>query len=141
MPIFLEAAQTIIDSALAYAKENTLKPLGIGVLDARGALVAYAGQDGSSLGRSDIALAKAKGALRMGMGSRGLMAVAEARPAFVSALSDVFGGAILPVPGGVLIREDGAIIGAVGVSGDTSDNDEAAAKAGIFAAGFTADGG
>jgi uncharacterized protein GlcG (DUF336 family) len=100
-----------------------------------------AAQDGTSLKRGEIALGKANGALGLGMGSRALMARAEQQPYFIDAATSAIGGSLVPVPGGVLIRDQGAVIGVVGISGDTSDNDEAAAKAGIFAAGFTPDGG
>ena len=106
----LEKAQTIVSAGLKFARDSKFKPLGVVVLDARGAMVACAIEDNSSLRRFEIA--------------------------------HVFGGDFIPVPGGVLIRNaGGAIIGAVGVSGDTSENDEAAGIAGIKAAGFAADAG
>jgi len=137
----LTAAQTILAAALAYAEEKKLKPLAVVVLDSRGVVKTAAAQDGTSLKRSEIALGKANGALGLGMGSRGLMARAESQGYFITAATAAIGGSLVPVPGGVLIKQDGAIIGVVGISGDTSDNDEAAAKAGIEAAGFVADGG
>ncbi len=137
----LVAAQKILDTALAHAAEHKFKPLAIGVLDARGALKAFAAQDGTSLKRAEIALAKAHGAIALGMGSRALMKRAEAQPSFIAGATTSIGGALIPVPGGVLIRASGAVIGVVGISGDTSDNDEAAAIAGITAAGFEADPG
>lgn len=138
----LTDAQTIIASALAHGEAAGLKPLGAVVLDARGALKAAAMQDGSSLARSDIATGKAYGAIALGMGSRALMKRAEQQHYFIAAASHAIGGKLVPVPGGVLIRgKDGALLGAVGVSGDTSDNDEAAAIAGIEAAGLVADAG
>ena len=109
------------------------------VLDARGVLKAYAAEDGTSLRRSDIAIGKAHGALAMGVGSRTLGKRAEERPHFVAAVTHAVGGSLIPVAGGVLIKGEGGFIGAVGVTGDTSDNDEAAALAGIAAAGLTAD--
>jgi uncharacterized protein GlcG (DUF336 family) len=141
MFLLLQPAQTILSAALAYAEEKKLKPLAVVVLDARGALKAFAAQDGTSLKRGEIALGKANGALALGMGSRGLMARAESQGYFITAATAAIGGSLVPVPGGVLIKQEGAIIGVVGISGDTSDNDEAAAKAGIEAAGFVADGG
>jgi uncharacterized protein GlcG (DUF336 family) len=137
----LAAAQKILATALDYAVEHRFKPMAIGVLDARGALKAFVAQDGTSLKRGEIALAKANGALSLGMGSRALMQRAELQPYFITAATAAIGGALVPVPGGVLIKAAGKIIGAVGISGDTSDNDEAAAIAGILAAGFEADGG
>jgi uncharacterized protein GlcG (DUF336 family) len=137
----LAAAQKMVDAALAYAVEHKLKPLCVGVLDARGALKTFAAQDGTSLKRAEVALGKASGALALGMGSRALMKRAENQGYFITAVTAATGGALIPVPGGVLIKSGGVTLGAVGVSGDTSDNDEAAAMAGILAAGFEADGG
>lgn len=141
MALTLDDAQKILAAAALFAAEQNFKPLAIGVLDARGALKAYIAQDGSSLKRGEIALAKASGALGLGMGSRALMKRAEQQPFFIAAATAAIGGALVPVPGGVLIKAGNDIIGAVGVSGETSDNDEATALAGIAAAGFTGDGG
>ena len=141
MNVTLEQARQIVDAALAHARAGGFKPMGVGVLDSRGALVAYAAEEGSAIGRSKIALGKAHAALFMGVGSRALLKMSETRAPFVGALSDVAGGEFVPVPGGVLIKSGGEIIGAVGMSGDTSDNDEAAALAGIKAAGLEGDGG
>jgi uncharacterized protein GlcG (DUF336 family) len=137
----LAAAQKILEAALAHAVAHGFKPMAVGVIDARGALKAYAAQDGTSLKRGEIALAKANGAVALGMGSRALMKRAESQGYFIAAATSAIGGSLVPVPGGVLIKKDGALVGAVGISGDTSDNDEAAAVAGIVAAGFEADGG
>jgi uncharacterized protein GlcG (DUF336 family) len=138
----LVTARTIVTAALAYAKEHSLKPLAVGVLDDRGALVAFMAQDGTSLKRGEIALAKANGAISLGMGSRALMKRAEQQPFFIAAAGAAIGGALVPVPGGVLIKNAaGKVLGAVGISGDTSDNDEAAALAGIAAAKLEADPG
>jgi uncharacterized protein GlcG (DUF336 family) len=138
----LSQAQTIVTTALAHARGAKFQPLAVLVLDARGVPKAFAAEDGTSLRRYEIAHGKAHGALSMGIGSRTLGKRAEERPHFITAVTHVVGGALIPVPGGVLIRAaDRAIIGAVGVSGDTSDNDEAAALAGIAAAGLTADPG
>ncbi|MFU0504915.1 GlcG/HbpS family heme-binding protein [Pseudaminobacter sp. NGMCC 1.201702] len=138
----LDKANEIIGAALAKAGELILKPLGVAVLDAGGHLVAFQRQDGASLLRHQMASGKAFGALAIGMGSRKLDAFARERPHLMAGVSDVSGGRIVPVPGGVLVKNaEGDIIGAVGISGDTSDNDEAAAIAGIEAAGFAADGG
>jgi uncharacterized protein GlcG (DUF336 family) len=138
----LVTARTIVTAALAYAKEHKLKPLAIGVLDDRGALVAFMAQDGTSLKRGEIALAKANGAIALGMGSRALMMRAEQQPSFIAAAGAAIGGALVPVPGGVLIKNAaGKVLGAAGISGDTSDNDEAAALAGIAAAKLEADPG
>jgi uncharacterized protein GlcG (DUF336 family) len=138
----LTVAQKILETALAYAVEHGFKPMSIGVMDARGALKVFAAQDGTSLKRGEIALAKANGAVALGMGSRALMKRAETQGYFIAAATSAIGGSLVPVPGGVLIKDAaGALLGAVGVSGDTSDNDEAAAIAGITAAGLHADPG
>jgi uncharacterized protein GlcG (DUF336 family) len=140
--ITLSQAQTIITTALAHAREKGFQPLAVIVLDARGVPKAFAAEDGTSLRRYEIAHGKAHGALAMGIGSRALGKRAEERPHFIAAVTHVVGGALVPVPGGVLIRAaDGAIVGVVGISGDNSDNDEAAAIAGIAATGLTADPG
>ncbi|WP_427025391.1 GlcG/HbpS family heme-binding protein [Aureimonas ureilytica] len=137
----LDTARTIIAAALAKGAELKLKPLTVAVLDAGGALVALERQDGASRMRPDIAIGKANGAVQMGMGSRALWKRAEEQPYFIQSMNALAGGSLVPVPGGVLIRQDSAIIGAVGITGDTSDNDETAAVAGIEAAGLTADKG
>lgn len=139
--ISLASAQTIIAAALEAARGAGMKPLSIVVLDGRGAVRAVATEDNASLKRYEIAHAKAHGALAMGMGTRALMTRAEAQSYFIAAASHV-AGPLVPVPGGVLIRDaSNGIIGAVGVSGDTSDHDEIAAKAGIAKAGLVADAG
>jgi len=136
----LAKAQTIIAAALALAREKSLAPMAVVVLDARGVLKAYAAEEGTALRRADIAIGKAYGALSMGVGSRTLGKRAEERPHFIAAVTHAVGGSLIPVAGGVLIRgDDKSIIGAVGVTGDTSDNDEACALAGLVAAGLTAD--
>ncbi len=138
----LQTAQALIAAALEHARGKGFLPLGVAVLDPRGALVAYAAEDGTSLRRQDIALAKANGALGMGLGSRTIAARAKAQPAFFTTLASTIQGGFAPAPGGVLVRgEDGRLLGAVGVSGDVSDNDEAAAVAGIEAVGLKADPG
>lgn len=142
MTLPLATANTIIAAALAHAKSASFKPLGIVVLDARATVKAASIADGSSLARFDIARAKAKGALAFNMGTRGLEKLAKDRPHFFTGAVSAIEGGIVPVPGGVLIKDtDGSILGAVGVSGDTSDNDEIAALAGIAAAGLVGDGG
>jgi uncharacterized protein GlcG (DUF336 family) len=137
----LENARKIADTALALARGKNFKPLSVVVLDARGARKVVLTEDETSLKRAEVAYGKAYGALAMGSGSRSLMTMAADRPNFVAAAMHVADGALVPVPGGVLIRAGGSVIGAVGISGDTSDNDEAAAVAGIEAAGFKADPG
>ena len=140
--IDLVHASVIVDKALAHGRSLNLPPLTVAVLDAGGCLVSFKREDGSSLLRPEIAQAKAWGALGMGVGSRALAQRASVAPAFVSAVNALAGGRLIPVPGGVLIRSsDHSIIGAVGITGATSDEDEACAIAGIKAAGFSADTG
>jgi uncharacterized protein GlcG (DUF336 family) len=138
----LKSAQKIIKTALEMARGKDMKPLAIAVVDARGALVAFAAEDGSSLKRERVARGKADGAIALGVSSRQIAKMAAERPHFVAAVSHAVGGSLIPVPGGVLIRDaKGAVVGAVGVSGDTSDNDELAAAEGIASAGLQADTG
>lgn len=140
--VTLNKALKIINAAFAKGKEKGFKPLAVVVLDAGGHVKAVQRQDGASMMRFEIACGKAYGAVAVGMGSRWLNAQAETRPHFLEGLSAVSGGKIVPIPGGVLIRDrKNAIIGAVGVTGDISDNDEIAAIAGIEAAGYTPDAG
>jgi uncharacterized protein GlcG (DUF336 family) len=140
--IDLAHATIIVDKALAQGRSLGLPPLTVAVLDGSGVLVSFKREDGASLLRPDIAQAKAWGALGMGMGSRALAQRASAQPAFISAVNALAGGRLIPVPGGVLIRSGlQSIIGAVGITGATSDQDEACAVAGIEAAGFSADTG
>jgi uncharacterized protein GlcG (DUF336 family) len=134
----LEAARTIIAGARAHGASSGFKPLTVVVLDAGGHVVAAEREDGASMKRFDIAFGKAYGALSLGMGSRSIMGRAEQQAYFVAAVTSAVGGALVPVPGGVLVRDgDGALLGAVGITGDTSDNDEAAAVAGITGADLT----
>jgi uncharacterized protein GlcG (DUF336 family) len=139
--ITLAQAQAIITGALAHGRKNDFKPLGVAVLDVRGALTAYGAEDGATLGRAHVAIGKASGAISMGMGSRTLAKRGREAPQFVNAVGQVFANGLIPVPGGVLIRSGDDVVGAVGISGDNSDNDEAAAMAGITAAGLTGDPG
>jgi uncharacterized protein GlcG (DUF336 family) len=132
----LDVARKILDAALAKAVEKKLNPLVVTILDARGAVKATAAQDGTSLMRAEIAHGKAYGALAMGMGSRALFQRAKEQAYFVSAANALAGGRLVPVPGGVLVMEGTNLLGAVGVSGDTSDNDEICAIAGIDAVGL-----
>ena len=142
MTLTLAVARRILDVALDKSGELALKPLAIAVLDSRGCLVAFAAQDGTSLLRGDVARGKAYGALALGQGSRAIFKRAQEQAFFIDAVNTLAQGAIVPVPGGVLIRDAaGAIVGAVGISGDTSDNDELCAFAGVAAVGLTADPG
>jgi uncharacterized protein GlcG (DUF336 family) len=140
--VTLAQAQTIVGAVLTFAREHKFLPLGVAVLDARGALKAYAAEDGSTLGRAQIAMGKAGGAIAMGIGSRSLAKRGREAPQFVLAVGNLMPMGLIPGPGGVLIRDAaGEVIGAVGISGDTSDNDELAALAGIAAAGLSGDQG
>ena len=137
----LDAARKILDAALAKATELKLKPLVVSILDARGVLKLAAAQDGTSLMRAEIAHGKAYGALAMGMGSRALFQRAQEQAYFIDAVNTIAKGALVPVPGGVLIQDGTTLLGAVVVAVDTSDNDEACAVAGIKAAGLKANAG
>lgn len=130
--ISLQQASTVVDAAIAKARDMGLKPLTVAVLDAGGHLVAFKREDKSSLLRGDIATGKAWGSLGMGASTRTLGERALANPSFFGALSDLSGGKILTSPGGVIIQDqDGEVIGAVGASGDTGPNDEVCVIAGI----------
>lgn len=140
--LVLESANKIIDGAIAYARKEDLKKLAVAVLDARGALKSFSAEEGTSLKRGEVAIGKASAALAFGMGTRSIDKMAKERPYFINSVTAAVGGMFVPVPGGVLIKDgDGAVLGAVGISGDVSPNDEAAAVAGIEGAGFTADPG
>ena len=133
----LAVAQTIVSAGLAAARSRGAKPLVVVVLDAGGHTIALAREDGATFFRNQIATAKATGALGMGTDTRALGERALANATFFQALAVTVGGEIAFAPGGVLVRNPGGmVIGAVGVSGDTGDCDEACAVAGIRAAGL-----
>ena len=134
--ISLDQARKIIAVTRNTGRAMNLKPLSVAVLDAGGHLLAFEREDGASPGRFDIAQGKAYGAVMLGMPGSAQMARAEEQAYFMAAVNGAFGGKVIPVPGGVLVIEDGAVVGAVGVTGDTSDNDAIAAVAGIEAAGY-----
>ena len=139
MAISLSQSRTLIEAALAKGRALDLKPLSVVVLDPRAAMVAMMSEDGVSQMRARIAHGKANAAIALGMGTRALMNRAEQQAYFIQAVNGVAGGDMVPVPGGVLIQDkEGTLLGAVGISGDMSDNDEAAAIAGIEAAGLNA---
>jgi uncharacterized protein GlcG (DUF336 family) len=128
-----------VDVALKRGRETNCAPLTVAVLDAGGHLVAFKREDRSGIMRFDIAFGKAWGALGMGFGSRELSERASKNPVFFGVLATVSQGRLIPVPGGVLIKDaDGSVLGAVGISGDTSDKDEVCAVVGIEAAGLKA---
>ena len=140
--ITLAQASTIVDVALKKARDSNLQPLTVAVLDPGGHLVAFKREDKSGILRFDIAFGKAWGALGMGFGSRTLASRAAKTPQFFTMLAAASGGRMVTNPGGVLIKDaSGTIVGACGISGDTSDKDEMCAAAGIEAAGLKADPG
>ena len=138
----LATANRIIAAAQSHAASHTIGPLCVVVLDAGGHLLAMQRHEDAGIYRTDIATAKAHGCIGMAMGGRAIAMRAGKMPALYSAFNTVTEGGLIPVAGGVLIRDAaGVIIGAVGVSGDTADNDEAVALAGIAAAGLIGDTG
>jgi uncharacterized protein GlcG (DUF336 family) len=142
MSVTLAQASSIVDAALKKARELKQMPQTVVVLDPGGHVVCAKREDGSGIIRYEAAVGKAYGALGMGWGSRTMMERAAQNPNFLTSIVAASGGRLVPNPGGVLIRDPGnAIIGAVGISGDTGDNDEIIAVAGIEAAGLTADPG
>lgn len=142
MELTLADARRIIENTFAEQATHGFKPMAVVVLGAGGSIRASESQDGTSLVRPKIAHGKAFGAISLGIGSRALYERAKKEPFFIQAMNSLCDGALVPVAGGVLIRTtDGELIGAVGVTGDTSDNDELCAVAGIEAAGFKADTG
>jgi len=142
MSVSLAQASTIVDVALKKGRDSNLAPLTVAVLDSGGHLVAFKREDKSGILRFDIAFGKAWGALGMGFGSRTLASRAAKTPQFFTMLAAASGGRMVTNPGGVLIKDaSGTIVGACGISGDTSDKDEMCAIAGIEAAGLKADPG
>jgi len=142
MQLSLAQAKDIIQHTLAEQAKQGFKPMAVVVLGAGGSIKASESQDGTSLVRPKVAHGKAYGAYSVGMGSRALFERAKAEPFFIQAMNSLCDGALVPVPGGVLIRsKDGELLGAVGVTGDLSDNDEICAVAGIEAVGLVADPG
>ncbi|QLL15077.1 GlcG/HbpS family heme-binding protein [Pseudomonas chlororaphis] len=138
----LNVAVSLAGKALAFGREISAAPLTIAVLDAGGHLVTLQRQDGASLLRPQIAIGKAWGAIALGKGSRLLALDAQQRPAFIAALNSLGQGSVVPAPGGVLIRDQqGEVVGAIGISGDTSDIDEQCAISAIEAQGLQADAG
>lgn len=139
-PLTLEQATVIVDTALAKGREADLKPLTVVVLDLGGHQIAMKREDGAGIIRIDVALGKAYGALGLGISSRVMFEKMSGRPNFLTAIAAASGGRVVPVPSGVLIKDgDGKVIGAVGISGDTSEKDEYAAVNAVKAAGLTPD--
>lgn len=141
MALNLRKARAIIKGTLAKGAEAGFKPMSVVVLDAGGHVLAFERSDGASAGRFEIARGKAYGCLMLGMGGSAIQARGEAQAVFVDAMNGAFGGKFVPVKGGALLRDGkGLLLGAVGVTGDTSDNDLIAALAGVEAAGLQAEG-
>ena len=139
MALKLTQAAAIIDGTIAQRRKRQFLPLAVAVLDSGGHLIAFQREDKAGFLRFDIAYGKAWGALGMGFGTRELTERAARFPAFVQTLSAVSQGRIVPSPGGVLIADrQGRLMGAAGISGDTGDNDELCAVAGIESAGLSA---
>jgi len=134
--ISLEQAQAVVAATLKEGRALGLKPLSVAVLDAGGHLIAFAREDKSSNLRPQIAIAKASGALALGVSSRVIGEMAIDRPTFINAAAGLNPAGIVPAAGGVLIEREGRVVGAVGVTGDLSDNDEKCALAGIAALGL-----
>lgn len=142
MILTMDQASIIVDAAFAEGHARGFQPLCVVVLDAGGHSLALKRDERASIYRPEIATGKAAGCLGMGFGGRELAKRAAAVPSFFTALASAFPKGMVPVPGGVLIRDGaGALLGAAGVSGDTSDNDEICAVAGIAAAGLVAETG
>lgn len=132
----LAACRRIVQAALAKGEELGCAPMSAAVVDAGGHVLAFERGDGTAPGRFDVARAKAHGAVMLGKGGRAQQALAETRPQVAVALGNAFDGRFFPVRGGVLVRDAGGqVLGAVGVTGDTPENDEACAVAGVEAVG------
>lgn len=137
--ISLDQARAIIAAALAHGKQLGLKPLGVAVVDSGGHLIAFEREDCTATLRAHIAIGKAAGALGLGVSSRRIGEMAAERPSFITSLGAIAPAGLIPAAGGVIVVDDaGRGIGAVGVTGDTSDNDELCALAGIAAANLSA---
>ena len=142
MTLTLQQALTIAQTTLAEGEKHGFLPLAVAVLDNAGQPLAILRDERTSLNRADIAIGKAAGCLAMGFGGRELAKRAAAMPHFITAVGSIFPKGLIPVPGGVLIRDaSGKLLGAIGVSGDSSDNDEVCALAGIAAVTLVADTG
>ncbi|WP_299841408.1 heme-binding protein [uncultured Jannaschia sp.] len=136
--INLRRARQIIKGTFDKGAEMSLKPLTVVVLDAGGHVKAFERQDGASPGRFQVAFGKAYGAVMLGMAGRAQMERAESQAYFMAAMNGAFDGRVVPVPGGILVRDNkGVVIGAIGVTGDTSDNDVEAGLSGLEKAGLT----
>ena len=140
MSITLEQARVMIAETLKKGQEMGFKPLSVVVLDAGGHVKAFEREDGASPGRFGIAQGKAYGAVMLGMAGTAQLARAEEQAFFMAAMNGVYGGKVVPVPGGILLRDEtGSVVGALGITGDASDNDVIAGQAGVAAAGLVAE--
>ena len=140
--IELNDAIKIAEAAIQKSKEKNLKPISVVVLDVRGSMRVCLNQDGTSINRHKIAHGKANAALLWGTGTRAIADRAEKQAYFINSVCNLMNGDFIPVPGGIIIKDkEDNIVGAVGISGDLSDNDEIAGVSGINAAGFIADTG
>ncbi|MCK0138984.1 heme-binding protein [Aliiroseovarius sp. F47248L] len=139
--ITLDTARLIVREALNHASKTKMKPLSVAVVDAGGHLIAFERADGAPVGRFELALGKAYGSVMLGIGGTAQRDRAEAQAYFIAAANAAYGGKLVPVPGGFVVRNAaGDVVGGVGVTGDTSENDMAAGDAGITAAGLVAEG-
>jgi len=133
----LEQARMIVNGALEAAEKDGVPPLGVVVLDQGGAVILAVRQDGASMFRIDVATGKAWGAVAMGVTSRALFERAKTNPVFFTSLASTAGGRLLAQPGAVLVKDtSGQVVGSVGASGGSGDQDEACCAAGVRAAGF-----
>jgi uncharacterized protein GlcG (DUF336 family) len=140
MTLTVETARRMVAAAMAHGRDNGMQPLSVVVLDAGGHPLVFERAEGGSPGRFELARGKAYGCLMLGMSGSVLSKRAEAQPHFVQAMNGAFDGRFVAVQGGALIRDAaGAVIGALGVTGESSENDAAAAVAGIEAAGLVAE--
>lgn len=140
MTLSLEQARQIISAAMAKGRSDGMKPLSVVVVDSGGHTIAFERADGASPGRYAVAHGKAHGCIMLGLPGSAIQARADAQAYFVQAMNGLFSGDFVPVKGGVLVRDvAGVVIGAVGITGDSSDNDALAACAGIAAAGLVAE--
>lgn len=138
----VETAARLAATTLRQARELGIKPLAAAVLDAAGHPLAVLRDEQASFLRPRIASGKARGCLGMGVGGRELARRAQAMPAFFDAINSLTDGEVIPVPGGILLRDtQGRLLGAIGVSGDSSDNDEHCALLAIAAVGLRGDTG
>ncbi len=143
MPVLdFELVAKLASATLRHARDLGMKPLAAAVLDSAGHPLAVLRDEQASFLRPQIATGKARGCLGLGFGGRELARRAQAMPAFFDAINSLTDGEVIPVAGGILLRDaEGRVLGAIGVSGDTSDNDERCALLAIEALGLIGDTG